>query len=64
MSDRLRQVLLYVYLPIYMKNLYVATESVNFFQAASPACTELEVIVLDWMGNFFFIQYSYNFIMQ
>ena len=28
----------------------------TLFQAASPACTELEVIVLDWMGKLFLIQ--------
>lgn len=26
-----------------------------FFQAASPACTELETIVLDWLGKAYFI---------
>jgi hypothetical protein len=26
------------------------------FQAASPACTELETIVLDWLGRFYIFQ--------
>lgn len=28
------------------------------FQAASPACTELETIVLDWLGRFFNVKFS------
>lgn len=26
-------------------------KTINFLQAASPACTELEIIVVDWFGR-------------
>lgn len=29
-----------------------------FFQAASPSCTELETIVLDWLGKLHYMFYS------
>lgn len=37
------------------RNLGTYNDLFRFIKAASPACTELETIVLDWLGSYILI---------
>ena len=48
---RLYLISIFIYFTIKYIIIYNIYQLVTYIQAASPACTELETVVLDWVGK-------------